>query len=1275
MTRVTTAVYGAANLATSMQAPDGTSTTIFRDVRGNPKSIKDAAGLTSTPVFDDFGRIQSASDPRTGTTNYGYYTGTNSGYLHTATTSSGSDTYQVDARGNITHITDASGKNVSYTVNKADQVEVEQKGIASSTAAYDAAGNLKTRSVLAGNDPVTGAAIFSTTSYSIDEAGRLMFRTADNRTTQYGYDAASNLKTVAEPSTADITYGYDGRGRMLTSSRGTKTTTFVYDEDNARTAVINSRGKLISLETDGFSETVGSTNPLKATNIARPDANGRPVETRVIKTLANGDQQILRWSKQEYDALGRPTKLTQKRFTTPLALPKSGDPTGGVDVVSQTIYDDAARTVTDVDARGFKTVTEFDGLGRAVRMTDPAGNAVATEYNANGTVHRETASDKNSADGTVETHITTFDYDEDDRLIAVTDSSNPAQPLLTKYTYDQRGNLTDIVDPEGRHTSYRYDIHNNKTGETDPNGSTTVARYDAANRLVGVTDANHSETTFDYDEHGNLLSRTNADRTKVTFTYDENNNLLTTADENGTSVTYAYDDADHLIGKTARNAAGVGGPSQVSLTVDDFGRTIHGETDAGVVTEFSFDSLGNRLTESLKIGSGPNRVTTKSYDDAGNAIAVGYPSGLGLRVDYDGVNRIHRIADAAGATVYATYDDVGARLVARSGRLAKQKRAYDPARRLTEVIDSKPCSGDACTPFILRSVAYDRSPSGRKNAVRRPDLHNYSTYEYDPNSAIVAERHGLQSALADPRPDLSIQYDIDAALNFRSILETDASGRASKIDAASNARNQYVAFGGLPLSYDANGNLKQRSGITLTYDVENRLVHAQTPAGEQVDVLYDVDGRKVRATTTRGTVPLAREYVYSGSQIIEEYAGANLDARYIKGREVDEIVEAQTSSRHDGTLDVTLFPIQDEKQSVERLVDTTGATVERYEYASYGRTRVLDAASKELAASAVGWRYLFQGRELYDVLNAYDFRARVLWPQLGRFGQPDPLGFVDSTNVYAFGNDNFDQVDPFGLEWNARGKRERQQLVDDIARFRSTLDDALRPIVAVSSSYVPGLSNPGSMEADLPLVEHLDYTFRDEGMLNRGKDWDNFILKELEERLTSFDKAFSQFIEKEQDNVYYWDSADRFNVFKRKSWERWYNGTRIAGAAMDAAGAAVAMKQESEAIAGIRHGETEVPEIHKNSLRSEEPTHVYRIDSEGSLYKVGESSQGTRKRDGKSKRAEKQVRDLAKATGRDFDSSIIKWFPNKAAARQYETNLIRRYTRRFGRPPGNPLDR
>jgi RHS repeat-associated protein len=116
-------------------------------------------------------------------------------------------------------------------------------------------------------------------------------------------------------------------------------------------------------------------------------------------------------------------------------------------------------------------------------------------------------------------------------------------------------------------------------------------------------------------------------------------------------------------------------------------------------------------------------------------------------------------------------------------------------------------------------------------------------------------------------------------------------------------------------------------------------------------------------------------------------------------RGIDEGVVAEMDPNVTGTT-TALYPLQDELGNVTHLTDQSGAVVERYQYEGYGKFRIFDATNSPRSASAFGWNRLFQGREYIGLVDAYDFRARTLWPELGRFGQEDPAGFIDSPNLY-----------------------------------------------------------------------------------------------------------------------------------------------------------------------------------------------------------------------------------------------------------------------------------
>ncbi|MHB9001690.1 MAG: RHS repeat domain-containing protein, partial [Thermoanaerobaculia bacterium] len=177
---------------------------------------------------------------------------------------------------------------------------------------------------------------------------------------------------------------------------------------------------------------------------------------------------------------------------------------------------------------------------------------------------------------------------------------------------------------------------------------------------------------------------------------------------------------------------------------------------------------------------------------------------------------------------------------------------------------------------------------------------------------------------------------------------------------------------------------------------------------------------------------------------------------YVRGRGIDEIVRAERSSGYDGTLNQVFFPIQDELGNVDRLTDAAGATLERYEYSGYGEFRIFSSSSAEQSFGAYGWRWLFQGREYDGMLGAYDFRARTLWPELGRFGQEDPEGTVDSSNlVQALLASWPDRTDPYGRKIFLTGSDPKS----DFELFQRALEN---PVAAakLDMRMIPGTNRP-----------------------------------------------------------------------------------------------------------------------------------------------------------------------------------------------------------------------
>ncbi len=168
------------------------------------------------------------------------------------------------------------------------------------------------------------------------------------------------------------------------------------------------------------------------------------------------------------------------------------------------------------------------------------------------------------------------------------------------------------------------------------------------------------------------------------------------------------------------------------------------------------------------------------------------------------------------------------------------------------------------------------------------------------------------------------------------------------------------------------------NGATLSYDALGRL-YSVTKAG----------------VTTR--------FVYDGNNLIAEYAanGTYL-RRYVHGAGVDEpLVWLEGSGNSDRR-----WLLADERGSIVGVTNESGALTSLNRYDEYGKP----------GSGNVG-RFQYTGQAWIAEVGIYHYKARAYHPGLGRFLQPDPIGYGDGMNLYAYvGGDPVGRTDPSGAK-------------------------------------------------------------------------------------------------------------------------------------------------------------------------------------------------------------------------------------------------------------------
>jgi RHS repeat-associated protein len=595
----TTATYDELGRKLTESQPENRNWSWTWNAWDQPLSETNPRNLTTTHEYDELGRRTRSTDPI------------------------GTQSWEFDVIGNLRSQTDRLNRTTEFDID----------GLNRRTNQLDPTGHTQVWVHNAFDDLIEHTdrrGIVSTWAHDFE--GRI---TAHNRTNQtrmqYGHDAAGQQTSRTDALNRVTRIDFDPAGRIIAErlpESAVITRTWHPSDDPA--SETDPDGLTISFEYDERRRLVAEINALNETTLHDYDGNGnRTQSTRPLQS-----QWIF-----EYDQANRLTAVTDgETHRTEYTYDRNGnresilDASGDTrtfefdDLDRQTVQrwaDGSIETITR-DAEGNPEATlrpngqtisrDFDGLNRLILetfepVTEDGIASIEYTYNGNGQITQvtETLSGATCPQGG-SVCSASFDYDELDRLTAVTDRNRQA---LTQR-YDPADNRIARTGPEGE-TGYTFNGLDQIVAVTPPGRGAIGLAPTPAGRWGEITHGNGIRTEVTHDPAGRMNGVRHwlgaAAVLLSTYSFDANGNRVSEtieAQSQSWLTSYAYDDADRLTGYTSPEG-------QTTYTLDPVGNRIQTTKD-GVVSTADFDNRDRLIA--IRDGAGVVQ-TSYTYDAAG----------------------------------------------------------------------------------------------------------------------------------------------------------------------------------------------------------------------------------------------------------------------------------------------------------------------------------------------------------------------------------------------------------------------------------------------------------------------------------------------------------------------------------------------------------------------------------------------------------------------------------------------------------------------------------
>ncbi len=424
----------------------------------------------------------------------------------------------------------------------------------------------------------------------------------------------------------------------------------------------------------------------------------------------------------------------------------------------------------------------------------------------------------------------------------------------------------------------------------------------------------------------------------------------------------------------------------------------------------------NINTDTFMVGfeydSATRRPVKTTYPSAGGSSLTVYNS-YNPTLGY-----LEKVSSGAGGTgtVYwqaTALDTAGHVTEEKLGNGLFTKRTYDVNTGWVTAINTGTTAGGGTVQN--ESFVYDKLG----NLTRRADtLQNYT------ENFTYGSLNRLRTA--------SYNYDSLGNITFQSDVGTYTYADPVRTHAVTSVAGNVNGAINPVYSYDANGNLFNGGGRTISSYSSFNMPTYITSGTEVVSLSYDAEHQRIVQVKNGETTEYLDARWDTGVHFEKEYKkDGSIEYQHYINAPVGQVAQYTVKVAGSVVTSTTRYLHKDHLGSVDTVTSDTGAVVTRFRYDPFGKQQTLSGDPNVT-------HHGYTGHEMMNGVGLINMNGRVYDPSLGRFMQADPFiqapAFSQSYNRYSYVlNNPLSFTDPSGYA-TLLSKRKWKKITGDLVR-------------------------------------------------------------------------------------------------------------------------------------------------------------------------------------------------------------------------------------------------